>query len=110
FASTFLLYSSASILLLLSFPTRRSSDLDLSIDIIAVLIFKTVLQLFETSELIFILTVAVVMFCEPFGNPVDFRLQFKKAGKRAQDRKSTRLNSSHVSISYDVFRVKKKKR
>src|SRR5699024_11935945 len=28
---------------------------------------------------------------------------------RAVDRKSTRLNSSHVSISYDVFCLKKKK-
>src|SRR5438067_8079150 len=28
---------------------------------------------------------------------------------RAGDRKSTRLNSSHVSISYAVFRLKKKK-
>src|SRR5699024_11560801 len=29
--------------------------------------------------------------------------------KRRQDRKSTRLNSSHVSISYAVFCLKKKK-
>src|SRR5207249_11950893 len=29
---------------------------------------------------------------------------------RALDRKSTRLNSSHVSISYAVFRLKKKKK
>src|SRR5690606_41959925 len=30
-------------------------------------------------------------------------------GVRAQDRKSTRLNSSHVKISYAVFCLKKKK-
>src|SRR5215469_2112582 len=30
------------------------------------------------------------------------------AGRRAQDRKSTRLNSSHVEISYAVFCLKKK--
>src|SRR5207249_12195491 len=30
-------------------------------------------------------------------------------GGRGQDRKSTRLNSSHVSISYAVFCLKKKK-
>src|SRR5438067_7498741 len=30
------------------------------------------------------------------------------AGKTNQDRKSTRLNSSHVSISYAVFCLKKK--
>src|SRR5437870_13448170 len=30
--------------------------------------------------------------------------------KKARDRKSTRLNSSHVAISYAVFCLKKKKR
>src|SRR5699024_12167410 len=29
-------------------------------------------------------------------------------GRRGRDRKSTRLNSSHVSISYDVFCLKEK--
>src|SRR5438067_5210448 len=32
----------------------------------------------------------------------------KKAAQVAEDRKSTRLNSSHVSISYAVFCLKKK--
>src|SRR5699024_12086234 len=32
-----------------------------------------------------------------------------KVPRRAADRKSTRLNSSHVSISYAVFCLKKKK-
>src|SRR5207253_11497920 len=32
------------------------------------------------------------------------------AGPRARDRKSTRLNSSHVAISYAVFCLKKKRR
>src|SRR5690606_41687247 len=31
------------------------------------------------------------------------------AGSRSRDRKSTRLNSSHVKISYAVFCLKKKK-
>src|SRR6266540_5894591 len=31
------------------------------------------------------------------------------AGKRRLDRKSTRLNSSHITISYAVFCLKKKK-
>src|SRR5690349_24187372 len=31
-------------------------------------------------------------------------------GERPQDRKSTRLNSSHVEISYAVFCLKKKKK
>src|SRR5207249_11802203 len=33
----------------------------------------------------------------------------RQAGRRVVDRKSTRLNSSHVSISYAVFCLKKKK-
>src|SRR5438477_5908953 len=32
-----------------------------------------------------------------------------KLGEAARDRKSTRLNSSHMSISYAVFCLKKKK-
>src|SRR5207249_8091466 len=42
----------------------------------------------------------------------DFRPLDHLAAKRAKrlDRKSTRLNSSHVSISYAVFCLKKKKK
>src|SRR5690606_41305495 len=36
--------------------------------------------------------------------------QFVEAGHGLQDRKSTRLNSSHVKISYAVFCLKKKKK
>src|SRR5207249_10400889 len=34
----------------------------------------------------------------------------QRTGRAYQDRKSTRLNSSHVSISYAVFCLKKKKK
>src|SRR3712207_7926589 len=34
---------------------------------------------------------------------------FAAAGAKVQDRKSTRLNSSHANISYAVFCLKKKK-
>src|SRR5256885_12164403 len=37
------------------------------------------------------------------------RAQRGRADGRAQDRKSTRLNSSHLVISYAVFCLKKKK-
>src|SRR5689334_24818121 len=37
------------------------------------------------------------------------RKQFGKGGTAREDRKSTRLNSSHSSISYAVFCLKKKK-
>src|SRR5690242_21878767 len=37
------------------------------------------------------------------------RLRVHPAGRRQVDRKSTRLNSSHMSISYAVFCLKKKR-
>src|SRR5690349_23402170 len=39
----------------------------------------------------------------------DRRRRDKKTSAPARDRKSTRLNSSHVEISYAVFCLKKKK-
>src|SRR5438874_6059201 len=47
----------------------------------------------------------------PFGDkailPIGYQALFRSV--RALDRKSTRLNSSHVEISYAVFCLKKKK-
>src|SRR5690242_21532871 len=40
--------------------------------------------------------------------PMVWRLDKDVAGSGALDRKSTRLNSSHMSISYAVFCLKKK--
>src|SRR5438067_10039368 len=39
----------------------------------------------------------------------DCRRPHRSTARRSADRKSTRLNSSHVSISYAVFCLKKKK-
>src|SRR5699024_11447593 len=46
--------------------------------------------------------------CQPSAGEKPRRC-FSLAGGRILDRKSTRLNSSHVSISYAVFCLKKKK-
>src|ERR1039457_7420538 len=43
--------------------------------------------------------------CQSLGYQRDVR----KGGRRTRDRKSTRLNSSHLVISYAVFCLKKKK-
>src|SRR5690606_42028584 len=43
------------------------------------------------------------------GRPALHHLGVSRAGPRRGDRKSTRLNSSHVKISYAVFCLKKKK-
>src|SRR5690606_40106531 len=48
-------------------------------------------------------------FPQKYGKPISYsKTEFIKL--YGQDRKSTRLNSSHVKISYAVFCLKKKKR
>src|SRR5437870_9750542 len=64
------------------FPTRRSSDL---------------LQ-WRLPPVPVLLTAVVLIVCAEVGGASMVRL----------DRKSTRLNSSHVAISYAVFCLKKK--
>src|SRR5690349_23863369 len=61
-----------------------------------------------------VVDVAVDEFVPSFGGFVDLEVFFDGIGPwlerdPAQDRKSTRLNSSHVEISYAVFCLKKKK-
>src|SRR5437870_7177983 len=45
-----------------------------------------------------------------WGRTVEQRRCRDRNSARARDRKSTRLNSSHVAISYAVFCLKKKKK
>src|SRR5690625_6556486 len=50
-----------------------------------------------------------VKLVRPFGDMIGLHSEFIPASKRyMKDRKSTRLNSSHVAISYAVFCLKKK--
>src|SRR5438094_4612320 len=42
-------------------------------------------------------------------NPIDLSSEADQPGTSSKDRKSTRLNSSHRTISYAVFCLKKKK-
>src|SRR5205814_8587950 len=46
---------------------------------------------------------------EPAGDPRHGERRSRRARAWRQDRKSTRLNSSHLGISYAVFCLKKKK-
>src|SRR5688572_31582769 len=47
----------------------------------------------------------------PAGAPATYRpASLPASGRSAEDRKSTRLNSSHSQISYAVFCLKKKKK
>src|SRR5690606_40710170 len=90
-------------LVLRSFPTRRSSDLldAVPLDLLASHLFgkplrrAVVLRPVELDGDVALRIVPVEV--QPF------------VGERVgQDRKSTRLNSSHVKISYAVFCLKKK--
>src|SRR5207302_11203493 len=49
----------------------------------------------------------IVARCNP-GRPGDIAVKHQKGVNVGADRKSTRLNSSHVKISYAVFCLKKK--
>src|SRR5699024_12671742 len=87
---------------LLSFPTRRSSDL----------------SMFDEG-VVAAVPVDIDIDTSP-GTPGAYEIESIRVGRITQwypehvrvmvykDRKSTRLNSSHVSISYAVFCLKKK--
>src|SRR5437899_3979252 len=83
-----------------SFPTRRSSDL---------LEPKRVELLHEaipTATIIGALVNSAARNAEILSR--DLRAAARTLGLELQDRKSTRLNSSHLGISYAVFCLKKK--
>src|SRR5207249_10852682 len=91
YSNSFLLFffqSSGHHRYLHSFPTRRSSDL----------------MSFEAR------LAELKITLPPAPKPVATYVPAVRAGDLLLDRKSTRLNSSHVSISYAVFCLKKKKK
>src|SRR5690606_40763475 len=85
-----------------SFPTRRSSDLPVAEDVqhqrlaLACSVFQACTHALASTEVSYLAgcTLARVVV---------------EAAHADRDRKSTRLNSSHVKISYAVFCLKKKK-
>src|SRR5690606_40250729 len=101
---TFFLRVSVTYRDLHSFPTRRSSDLP----------YRHGGK--ENAEAFFLNGMTQAMHrlasqaCHAF--PVTIYYAFKQAEtqSKAGDRKSTRLNSSHVKISYAVFCLKKKRK
>src|SRR5699024_11983602 len=58
-------------------------------------------------NILFLSMVSIIFHALSYYNPFLFYF-FYKLYHNKQDRKSTRLNSSHVSISYAVFCLKKK--
>src|SRR5690606_42030565 len=92
-----------------SFPTRRSSDL------LALLGRRSLLgrvkfgRVGEKAVAPAQQNICIIAFCNVMGF-VDAGFNFgeREGGGAVLDRKSTRLNSSHVKISYAVFCLKKK--
>src|SRR5699024_12637728 len=89
--------------LLHSFPTRRSSDL-----------WSLSVSPFGVNHAVFHPKLVPPSISERYSSPT-YKISlgpkpaFSVAYSNTLDRKSTRLNSSHVSISYAVFCLKKKK-
>src|SRR5690606_41069297 len=89
-----------------AFPTRRSSDLTMWKS--AAIRLRTPLE--EGTEVFALGTPSVWEERTALRFNVTQVLATSAVGSAAQiDRKSTRLNSSHVKISYAVFCLKKKK-
>src|SRR5699024_12817792 len=89
---------------LLSIPTRRSSDLNNSIYVRS-LSGRSLNTRFNIRRV----AKKIPFFYYVISTTINLHLCTDSSnGCRNKDRKSTRLNSSHVSISYDVFYLKKK--
>src|SRR5207248_8376215 len=91
-----------------SFPTRRSSDLliELAENTIALLDRDEKLRVVGAEGLERRFRVLLELIEQPLGG---FHMKRDRAlAGGGQDRKSTRLNSSHRTISYAVFCLKKK--
>src|SRR5699024_12671939 len=85
-----------------SFPTRRSSDLPVAVQLVS-------RGVSPRRERQLGIPLAVAPELAHGSDPhLDRRIVRKDHSARSEDRKSTRLNSSHVSISYAVFCLKKK--
>src|SRR5699024_11997564 len=91
-----------------SFPPRRSSDLSEPVGIGHFFDgFDSAVECDDKVHPVFLRIIDA-----EFRDAVPFRVPVGNVEKQllhSQDRKSTRLNSSHVSISYAVFCLKKKK-
>src|SRR5690606_41047962 len=91
-----------------SFPTRRSSDLRSLLRRVLQEYAAEGLRPVVASELEFFLFEPNPDPLRPFEPPRG--LDGRTSDAAGADRKSTRLNSSHVKISYAVFCLKKKKK
>src|SRR5690606_40764535 len=93
-----------------SFPTRRSSDLNMGVVLGPSRVCSLDVDHVEYCRQVFSDVLGInlddLAAANPtlVGNPARFRIMFRLP---EGDRKSTRLNSSHVKSSYAVFCLKK---
>src|SRR5690606_41423244 len=97
----FVFYGVVDLRVLRSFPTRRSSDLGQPVLVDG----DQAQDLCDRDG-----RKREVGTMKAEGEPAPEEGQQHGGSHRQQDRKSTRLNSSHVKISYAVFCLKKKKK
>src|SRR5436190_3938835 len=90
-----------------SFPTRRSSDLAVGVVVAAIAFFAHggAAELATPDHERVVEEPAGLEVADQAGDGLDLGWRV-----RPQDRKSTRLNSSHTVTSYAVFCLKKKKK
>src|SRR5690606_41936143 len=93
-----------------SFPTRRSSDLSRGLRRGLVADRQPPVRSDEMAGIAVRIALQVILVLRLGFPEVTHRLDLRHHLARPEaDRKSTRLNSSHVKISYAVFCLKKKK-
>src|SRR5690606_42011229 len=97
-------YASAAHRALHSFPTRRSSDL------VSAVVEALAAGGYESVAIGFIHAYANGAHEAAVRDAIVKHLPHVSVSISSEDRKSTRLNSSHVKISYAVFCLKKKKK
>src|SRR5437660_3013049 len=102
--SCFFFYCSRAHRALRSFPTRRSSDLGLVVQLEPLTAVVPIRATRGHDHLVGADFAHVVVVVQ---RAPELSVNARQAAE--QDRKSTRLNSSHVAISYAVFCLKKKK-
>src|SRR5699024_11679464 len=89
--------------------TLRILDTEITKKTIPVRPGRNVAVIIEVAAMNYRLNIMGINTAEEFNDRLNAEIMRNGSNNKEKDRKSTRLNSSHVSISYAVFCLKKKK-